>query len=85
MIMLSRCVRLARDMVGVVRQMSRNDTGLDLHIRVGIASGPLMAGDYWHPEVQLRCVGRYGEPGGAPSKTPASVDAFWCRMRRINC
>ena len=56
-----RCVRLALDMLVVISRL-REIQGLDLHIRIGIATGPLMAGvigtqkfsyDVWGDTVNL--------------------------------
>jgi adenylate cyclase len=56
-----RVVRLGLDMLAAVKRL-REETGLELHIRIGIASGPVMAGvigmrkftyDVWGDAVNL--------------------------------
>jgi adenylate cyclase len=56
-----RLVRLGLDMLAVVKGL-RDETGLELHLRIGIASGPVMAGvigtrkfsyDVWGDAVNL--------------------------------
>jgi adenylate cyclase len=58
---LPRLARLALDMQSVLRRM-RDETGLDLNMRIGLASGPVMAGvigrqkfsyDVWGDAVNL--------------------------------
>ena len=56
-----RLARMSLDMLEIIREI-RNETGLDLHVRIGMAFGPVMAGvigtkkfsyDVWGDTVNL--------------------------------
>lgn len=88
-----RLASMALDMLEVIREI-REETGLDLHVRIGMASGPVMAGvigtkkfsyDVWGDTVNLASRLESASERGAILVCPVCQDklsqAFRCEPR----